>query len=157
MGWGESVVNRSDAEATRNEPSPGTIALALAGAIVGAANDILIDNVCPICGRLAKIRCQTHVATSYAGDNRGRFCLEEYRLGEQMRWWAPDHPEFLHWRERDRCIDPDDDPHVAEEACYSHCLSCRADLVVVVRYRDLVPVEILGISPETEWPTGYYR
>jgi len=117
---------------------------------VGAFNWIVIDDVCATCGRLAKIRCQTHVASSYGGDEDGRFFDEEYRLGERMRWWEPGHPKFVEWRHDGR-IDPVDDPLLDEEACYSHCLLCESDdLVVVVRFRDLTPTEVLGISREKE-------
>ncbi|MCP3937656.1 MAG: hypothetical protein GY708_20065 [Actinomycetia bacterium] len=53
-------------------------------------------------------------------------------------------------------MNPDDDMLAAEEACYSDCIRCGADIVVVLRLRDLIPVGVLSVSCENEWPAGYY-
>ncbi len=122
---------------------------------MAAFNWIKVEDVCAACGQQATLRCQTHVASSYGGDADGRFFDEVYSLGEKMRWFERGHRDYWQWRNDGR-VNPDDDMQVDEEACYSDCLQCGADIVVVVRFRDLVPVEVVSISREDEWPAGYY-
>lgn len=116
---------------------------------MGAYNDLLIEETCPACKNPATLRCQIHVGASYAGDSRGRFALHEYRLGQQLPWWPPGHPRFESWREDPDRSNPDG---TVDECSYAGCESCKADLYVGVRFRDLTPVEIIGVSVERpEW------
>src|SRR5262245_13629515 len=117
---------------------------------MSAYNWITIDVRCPQCADRARIRCQTHVASDYAGDHSGRFHDRDYTLGEPMAWWPPDHPQFESWRKHGDAV-------VDEEACYSSCSACKADLCVVIRFRDLIPEAVISISPEADWPEGYSR
>jgi len=111
---------------------------------VGAYNWIAVDAQCPACGALARIRCQTHVASDYGGDSTGRFHDREYALGQKMAWWPPGHERF-------------ESELANEEACYSECGSCGADLCVVIRFRELVPEAVVSITREEDWPGGYSR
>jgi len=86
---------------------------------MGAYNWVIIEETCPVCGRKATIRCQTHVASSYGGGPDGRFLDREYRLGERMRWWAPSDPEYPQWRAMGRMDVPLE--RSDQEACYSTC------------------------------------
>ena len=116
---------------------------------MGAYNDLLIDDMCPACGKRGTIRCQIHVGASYDGDSRGRFALHEYRLGEPLPWWPPGHHCFESW-----CEDADRKnlDGTVDECSYSGCESCRADLYVGIRFRNLTPVETLGVTIERpEW------
>ena len=110
---------------------------------MGAYNDLLIEEQCPACGRRAIIRCQIHLGASFDGDSRGRFALQEYRLGNQLPWWPPGHRRFDSWREDADCTNQDG---TVDECSYAGCESCEADLYVGVRFRDLTPIEILSVS-----------
>ncbi len=109
---------------------------------MAAFNWILIDAACPACARSALVRCQTHVASSYDGDASRRFHDREYRLGQRMAWSQPGDPRHDEWRQEYGAADS-----LAEEPCYSDCTACGAELLVVIRFRDLVPAETLSISP----------
>jgi hypothetical protein len=52
---------------------------------MGAFNDLIIDAICPACGRQSAIRCQIHLGASFDGDSRGRFAHHDYRLGRSYR------------------------------------------------------------------------
>lgn len=122
---------------------------------MGAFNWVVIEERCPVCQREAAIRCQTHVASSYDGDE-DRFQDREYRLGEKMRWWDQADPEYPTWRVLGR-IDAKFDPRSAEEACYSQCSLCGARLYVILRFQDITPKVVLGLGPEADWPTDYWK
>ncbi len=117
---------------------------------MGAYNWVLIEGQCPACGPAAAIRCQIHAASDYAGDATGRFFDRTYRIGERMAW----RPDDVSWSE-----DPGLVPCESgfEEPCYSDCLRCGAALCVVLRYRDLVPVAVVHVSRESDWPPGHPR
>ena len=112
---------------------------------MGAYNDLIIEEQCPACGKRATIRCQLHVGASYAGDSRGRFAMNEYRLGQRLLWWPPEHRRFNSW-----CEDPDrtNADGTVDECSYADCELCRAELYVGVRFRDLTPIQILGVTVE---------
>ena len=123
---------------------------------MAAFNWIIIDGRCPRCGVSGRIRCQTHVASDYGGDARGRFQDREYRLGEELWWWPSGHPRFDAWRIDGR-LEPALDGSV-EEACYSRCASCGAELVVVLRFANLRAERVVGpVREEADWPEGYFR
>lgn len=110
---------------------------------MAAFNWILIDTACPACARSALVRCQTHVASSYDGDSSGRFHDREYRVGQRMAWWPPGDPRHDDWLQDHGASGSS----LAEEPCYADCTACGAELLVVIRFRDLVPAETLSISP----------
>jgi hypothetical protein len=120
---------------------------------MSAYNWINLESQCPACGSTAAIRCQTHVASDYDGDARGRFHDREYGLGDKMWWWADNDPRYPDWRVLGRPgIDEDE---YDEEACYSTCGACGANLCVVLGFRKIVPTTIVRVVKEEEWPEGY--
>ena len=121
---------------------------------MAAYNWITICYTCLACRREASIRCQTHIASSYDGDETGRFFDRDYRLGERMAWWVPGHKNYPEWREEEGLPISSND---AVEACYSRCESCDAGLCVVLRFDDLTPSEVLSCGLEEHWPEGYRR
>lgn len=123
---------------------------------MGAFNWILVHKKCPSCQREATIRCQTHVASSLAGPAEERFANREYRLGEKMRWWGEEHSEYQSWRVLGR-KDAQLESRFAEEACYSECLLCGAELYVVLRFENVTPMCVLGLGPKEEWPHEYWK
>jgi hypothetical protein len=120
---------------------------------MSAYNWINVESQCPACGSAAAIRCQTHVASDFDRDVRGRFHDREYRLGDKMWWWADDDSRYPSWRVLGRS--DIDDPEYDEEACYSTCRKCDARLCVVLRFRKVVPEAIALVVKEEEWPEQY--
>lgn len=122
---------------------------------MSAFNWIVVHARCPSCGQQTEIRCQTHVASTYAGDARGRFHDREYNLGEKMFWWPETDARSLEWRANASLRESGDD--YEDEACYATCSACRAALCAVVRFRGACPERLLGVTTEENWPAGYER
>lgn len=121
---------------------------------MAAFNWILFEAPCPNCHQIARIRCQTHIASSFGGDETGSFCVREYQLGDEMRWWPPDARRFNSWRQEETGDSDGLPPDQAVEACYADCENCGADLCAVIRFEKLHPVEVTQISLEANWPEG---
>lgn len=122
---------------------------------MGSYNWLDFPAHCPACRTIATVRAQTHVASDYgAGDEDGRFHDRTYRLGIPMAWLPPSHRKYDTWREK--C----DSSHTSppQEACYSSCLSCNAELCAVVEFDNrIAAVRIVHLSLEADWPEGYWR
>jgi hypothetical protein len=127
-----------------DERNAGSINQA-AATVMGAYNDLIIEEWCPACGKRATVRCQIHVGATYDGDSRGRFALNEYLLGQQLPWWPTSHRRFESWHEES---DRTNAEGSVDECSYAGCESCRAELYVGVRFREHTPVEILSITLE---------
>jgi hypothetical protein len=56
---------------------------------MGAYNWVDVSATCPLCGKAAIVRAQTMFASSYDGDETGRFFDRNYSLGAAMAWWPP--------------------------------------------------------------------
>jgi hypothetical protein len=123
---------------------------------VGAYNWIVVDATCPACARDVSLRCQTHVASSFDGDARGRFCHRDYRLGEPMAWWPPDSERYSDWRVNGR-TDGDMSDTEDEEACYASCPLCAAKLFVALDFRGPRAERIVVLGLESDWPERYVR
>lgn len=126
---------------------------------MSAFNWILIDSACPICTTTSAIRCQTHIASDYGGDERGRFHDREYHLGEPMLWWPRHDARFPGWRVDGRKTGMASSltTSIDEEACYSCCTNCGADLCVVLEFHENVPTKVLQITRQEDWPDEYFR
>lgn len=121
---------------------------------MGAFNDILVPDPCPVCGA-GMHSCQTYVAASFSGDENGRFCDGLYAIGERMRWWPESDARYPEWREgsfkaRDTLPENTD-----LDAGYTQCPGCNTWLYVIIRFVDCTPVAIEGIGPEAEWPPAF--
>lgn len=122
---------------------------------MGAYNDIEFAAACPACGVRQRIVAQTHVAGSYDGDDTGRFCLRQYQLGERMRWWPRTDPRWPDWTaDADLVRLPDGD---VTECCYTGCLACGVALFAIIRFRDAVPIEVVRVGLDKDWPIEYPR
>jgi hypothetical protein len=119
---------------------------------MAAFNWIEFEEVCPNCNRLSRIRCQTHIASEFAGDENTDFYRREYRLGDKMAWWPPGHLNFRFWREHS---EPNQAPDQAVEACCADCQNCKAHLCAVILFDDLRPVQVTHLSLESDWPDGF--
>lgn len=123
---------------------------------MSAYNYIVIDDACPVCQHRGSIKAQAHVAASFDGDAKGRFCGAEYRIGETMRWWARDDPRYSGWKAMGR-IYPFEHDDVDEEACLGTCSNCRSVLVVLIHFEAVTPTKVMLVATENEWPEGYLR
>jgi hypothetical protein len=121
---------------------------------MAAYNWIAIEEICPSCRQPSPIRCQTHMASSYNGDETGRFFDRVYKIGDRMAWWPQTHKDFARWQEDS---EPGQPPHHTLEACYSKCENCGAELYAVIRFKDLKPIEVVEVGLESQWPEGYSR
>ena len=121
---------------------------------MAAYNWILLETTCPQCGTVGPLRCQTHIASDFGGDQSGRFCHREYVFGQRMAWWSVDDRYYHHWAEEDG--EPLPDGSFAE-ACYADCSHCGAHLCALLRFENLIPCELLRLSLESDWPPGYLR
>ncbi len=122
---------------------------------MGAYNWIHVHATCPTCARNTEIRCQTHVASSYDGDDTGRFFDRTYTLGQQMAWWPRDHKAYDSWRDNGR-KDAPTDGEVDWECCYSTCAKCASKLYVVIRFSGPTPVAVESVGFESDWPDGFW-
>ncbi|MEQ8767163.1 MAG: hypothetical protein RL885_24850 [Planctomycetota bacterium] len=109
---------------------------------MGAFNWILIDATCPACQMSVTMRCQTHAASDYGGDDTGRFHDREYRLGERMARWPKDDRRYDDWNHPEDM----DGPGENQERTYAHCPSCEAQLIAVIAFEDLVAMRVLDVS-----------
>jgi hypothetical protein len=123
---------------------------------MAAYNWILVNIRCAGCGRENVVRCQTHVASDYAGDSSGRFHDREYVLGESMAWWPRADERFGSWK-GGRWIHTDPSSSMDQEACYATCSLCGTDLYVIIRFEEHTPVDVIAIGREEEWPDGYLK
>ncbi len=115
---------------------------------MAAYNWVDVTACCPVCAATTSIRCQTHTASSFDGDETGHFCHREYRLGERMVWAA----RLEDWKATHPCIRVQAAPETCEESCCSRCEACGASLCVALRFVDLTPVAVLSISVDGEYP-----
>ena len=120
---------------------------------MGAFNWIDVEATCPACGRAAVLRTQTHIASDYDGDADGRFHDRTYRVGDRMAWFEPPDPRSSRWSE---CADPGRLPNV-HEACYAHCVACRAEICVVLAFDRTRAVSVVAVATEAAWVPGYLR
>jgi hypothetical protein len=109
------------------------------------SNEILVHAACLACGEETTLRCVAEVAASEHGDASGPFSGRVYRLGERMAWW----PRDCAWRFEGV---PNQPPGQALEVCPATCEHCAAALEVVIRYRELVPNEVVEVR--VPWPLG---
>lgn len=123
---------------------------------MAAFNWISIDDACPSCGQRGTIRAQTHVASDYGGDERGRFHDREYRLGDEMVWWPAGHPQFTAWK-LGNAVHPPTDPDDDEEACHAAWRACGAELFVVLEFHDRRPTRVIQVGLERNWPATFLR
>lgn len=124
---------------------------------MAAYNDVLFEGTCPSCGQVSLMRAQCHVASSFDGDDRGRFCLKEYALGQPMDWWPREHRSFEKWKDADVHIPDLSDPDHVEEDCLLICERCGADLYAVIAFEVNVPVEVREVGLESQGSARYRR
>lgn len=120
---------------------------------MAAFNTILLDAICPICRQNASIECQEHVAASFDGNDSGRFCMREYRIGDQLAWWKQDDKKYKSPIPLDAKQAEDD----ILECCYATCQKCNGDLYAVIRFEGLLIKELVELGPEENWPEDFSK
>jgi hypothetical protein len=123
---------------------------------MSAYNWIKVETKCPVCQKQVELRCQTHAASDYDGDQAGRFHDKEYRLGEPLRWWPKGHKNYPTWRVNGRIGSPNEG-EFDWECCYTSCPSCRANLFALIQFDGPRSVTIEEIGLETNWPGNYKK
>ena len=123
---------------------------------MAAFNWINVVAPCPVCGAVTRLRCQTHVASDYAGDASGRFHDREYELGQAMAWWPRETKRFEQWRAGHWRAEPTA-RDVDQEACYTSCPNCDASLYVILRFRENVPEQVVAVGKEEDWSEAYLK
>jgi len=119
---------------------------------MSAYNWITAFATCPHCGTEHEIVIQTHMSSSYGGDERGRFFDRCYALGEKMRWWSKSHPKFAEWIVS-HAVPKEPDSFL--ECCYGKCSGCKQEIDSVVQFSDVTPVLVKDIGVLDEWPSDF--
>lgn len=117
---------------------------------MSAFNWIKTLGTCPNCKVAANLIIQIHTASSYDGDELGRFHNETYLVGDKMRWWPFEHSKFRSWTE-----DAIEDGGSYLECCHAKCDRCKQECYVVLRFRNLVIESIEDIGLMDEWPSRF--
>ena len=123
---------------------------------MSAYNWIVVETRCPVCQKQVELRCQTHVASDYDGDQAGRFHDNEYRLGELLRWWPKEHKKYSTWRVNGRIGDTNEG-ETDWECCYTSCPSCSASLFALIHFNGPRSVAVEEIGLESNWPENYKK
>lgn len=103
---------------------------------MGAFNWFTVKETCPRCLVSSELTFQLYVASSYAGDNTGRFHDRTYQLGDTLAWWSRDDKRFADWTgglsSHSGCV---------TDVCYGKCPSCNSDLLCDL---DVCELKLLG-------------
>lgn len=111
-----------------------------------AYNELESLIVCPKCGEQTRALFQTKAAACFQLGYR----MERYCLGSTMSWVTNDDPRYAGWRASDALVSVGDD--AVEQACPGDCLSCDAQLGMIVRIASLRIVSTGPVFVETDWP-----
>lgn len=106
---------------------------------MAAFNYIAFRRICPACSNEVSFVAQTHIASDFEGDASGRFANEVYSLGERMRWFSADHPDFETWKTWGG------ESSSVEEECPATCPNCKTRVVALIRFQDSTPVDIVSL------------
>ncbi len=120
---------------------------------MGAYNWIEVTDLCPSCHNHSILKFQTKTASSYDGDNTGRFFDRIYKLGDKMFWWKPEDKKYTNWWDpnlKDTAIGN------LEECCHGECLNCKQDIFGVIVFNNLIPTAVNEIGLKADWPDKYF-
>ena len=124
---------------------------------MGAYNWVLSKETCPKCNQTALLKAQTHIASSYDGDETGRFHDREYQVGEAMAWWPKTDRRYSEWKIETLRYGEERGPEYCTECCYAQCPLCQAELYVVICFKEATPIEVVDYGLENQWPSRYFR
>jgi hypothetical protein len=116
---------------------------------MGAYNDVNCRAPCPQCCVETALILQIHTASSFAGDDTGRFCMRAFSVGDKLPWWPPSHPKFSTWYD---CVEVDDVLDLAQfsikERAYGSFSNCNAEFYATVSIREFVIESVENIRLE---------
>lgn len=110
---------------------------------MGVFNNVIHADICPWCDKPAKMIFQIHTACSVDGDERGRFCLEDFLVGENLPWFPKGHKLFDEWKDVSSDCEIDEGSMTSRETCFGSCADCKQDLLAIVT---IVNFRIEGIE-----------
>lgn len=111
----------------------------------GSYNWIDTNAICPSCNQFAAVRVKMHPASSYSGDKNGPFHDRKYSSGDVMSWFAAESKSYKsEWQSGDTV-------GTCHEACCANCLTCGADLFMVVWLRDFKIRQLSNINLDINW------
>lgn len=122
---------------------------------MAAFNRVTFDAMCPCCGMVSLIKAQFHIASSFEGDNRGRFCNRNYRLNDEIIWWTESDIKWSKWSEGGN--QNDEWVNTIQECCYAECTNCGAGLYAVIEFCPVKPIAIIQIGSEDNWPLNFNK
>lgn len=122
---------------------------------MAAFNWVEISSICPTCSARTSIRAQSHVAASFENDSQGRFCLQEYKVGDRMRWWRKGENKYEEWKASAQNVAADHQS--VQECCYASCVAKGDRLFVILEFSDLIVKKVIEIGKEENWPAQYPR
>lgn len=112
---------------------------------MSAFNYITFTETCIYCQKSTEFEVQTHMASSFNGNEDGRFCNKYYHLGQKMKWWTSEHPEFDDWVDLDA---KQTDNNTYLEQCYGSCKDCKKKLIAIVEFKTLTPMAVIEIQAD---------
>lgn len=122
---------------------------------MAAFNWIVFVDTCPHCGKTASIKAQCHVASTFDGDARGRFCNNTYQLNEDMIWWEKDDTRWSQWTVGGQLVS--ERAGSIDQCCYASCDKCQADIFAVVAFEPIKAVYVKQVGLEKDWPANYEK
>lgn len=124
---------------------------------MGAYNWIEIEAECPVCKQTGLLRAQTHVASDFDGDARGRFCHRVFSVGDRMFWWDERDPKYKDWKRSNwsdyKTMLKEYDRDASTECCHTTCTVCGSrDLFAIVHFQSLVVSKVLAVGLDSNRP-----
>jgi hypothetical protein len=120
---------------------------------MGAYNWLRFSDVCPDCGERTAIVAQLKYASSYSGDDKGRYHDRSYKVGDKLAWF--DLQDSRYKDPNHSGVVDQDDPGRILECTYADCDSCRAKLFAIVAISEFRVVEVIRIGLEKDEPRGF--
>jgi hypothetical protein len=75
-----------------------------------------------------------------------------------MAWWTPSDYRYNKWCEGNKKVKETISPeNICEECSYASCGNCKAELYVILSFKDITPFEVLEIGKEENWPDTFYK
>lgn len=122
---------------------------------MGAFNWIKVKATCPNCNKDAELMCQTHAASSFDGDETGRFCDHIYEIGDTMRWFDKADPRYMEWKSNGFTGTLPEDTDM--ECCYTDCPLCNDECFVVIEFRNCKIISAGAIGKLSHWPNDFLK
>jgi hypothetical protein len=122
---------------------------------MSAYNWIEIVEKCPTCGKISKIKLQTHIASSYDGTDNIRFHDNNYKVGNKMNWFDKNDERYSLWKNgnskniTERNIDL--------ECCYGICELCNTESYAIIVFEKCVISSVKSVGTLEEWPEEFYK